>query len=601
MARSKSRRWVGIDGEGVGRKPHRYVLLACSENGEYIERKEGLRTTECLDYLIALGKRDVRLCGYYLSYDWTMILRDLPNKLLYKLLRPELRAKVDGGFDRVYWRGYQLHFLAHAMWVGREGGRSTVIWDLGRYYQGPFIEALKAWDIAPDVQDHIAKMKARRSQFTWRQRTAIRKYCLAECEALAQLAKCLERAHDEAGIKPRGWHGPGSTAGALLARHNIGEQRGVQPPEVTAAAAIAFFGGRAEIACSGRVAKPVYAYDITSAYPHHASNLPCLEHGRWVRSKSERVLERSTHALVYGEIDRIGADWGPLPVRQTNGTIVFPSGGASGFWWRDEWLAARQWPKSRLKFGYAYVLRSECNCKPFGFIPELFAERLRVGKNTGAGKILKLALNSLYGKLAQTVGSGQYSSRVWAGMITSGTRGQVLDLMRDHKRLDSVLMVATDGVFSTEERATGPVELGGWERADHATGITLVRPGIYWTGEGKLRARGMGRDTLDEARVLLQDALDSGEQRVALPPRTAFGGARLTVYALRSGGMRRSAHYGQWHSIPTRVSLAPGPKRRPNWDPHKLSGVESAPYGAKGSVAAGKLFEILEQLREHTR
>ncbi len=597
MARTKPRRWVGIDGEGIGRKPHRYTLLACSD-GDYIENRKGLSTEQCLEFLLGIGTRDVRLCGYYLSYDWTMILKDMPNRKLYKLLRPELRQREGGGFEWIKWNGYRLHFLAHAMWIKRRDSRSIVVWDLGRYYQGPFVEALKAWDIAPEVQAHIAAMKAKRSVFTWRQRNSIRKYCLAECEALAELAGCLENAHDEAGIKPRGWHGPGSTAGALLARHNISEMRGVQPPEVTAAASIAFFGGRAEIACSGKVSRPVYAYDITSAYPFHASSLPCLEHGRWTRSRSERVLENAAHALVYGEIDRIGADWGALPVRLSNGSIVFPSGGASGFWWRDEWLNARRWPNSRLRFQYAYVLRSECECKPFNFIPELFAERLRVGKNTGAGKIMKLALNSLYGKLAQSVGSGQYSSRVWAGMITSGTRAQVLDLMRDHKRMDSVLMVATDGVFSTEERETGPVQLGGWERTDHASGMTLVRPGIYWTGEGKLRARGVGRDALDEARTLLADALDSGADRVALPSRTAFGGARLTVYALRDGSMRRSPHYGQWHPIPTRVSLAPAPKRAPDWGLPKLSGVVSAPYGSKGSIQNGKLFEILEQLRE---
>lgn len=579
-------------------------MLACSD-GDYIERRTGLRTIECLRFLTKIGKRDGRLCGYYLGYDWTMVLRDLPNQALYALLRPELRARTKeegGGFHWITWKGYRLHFLAHAMWIARKGERATVVWDLGRYYQGPFVDALAAWKIAPEVQEHIRAMKGKRSTFKWSQRKQIREYCLAECRALAEMATQLEQAHIDADIIPRSWHGPGSTAGALLSRHGIAEKRGVHPPEVHKAAMIAYFGGRAEIACSGRIERPVFGYDITSAYPYHASRLPCLEHGRWTRVRSERKLEADgvVHALVCGSIERCKADWGPLPVRLQNGSIVYPRGGASGIWYREEWLAARSWQDTRLRFEKAYLLRSECECQPFAFLLDVFAERLRVGKDTGAGKILKLGPNSVYGKLAQTVGSGQYASRLWAGMITSGTRAQVLQQMAIHKRLDSVLMVATDGVFSTEPHDVGPVQLGGWERTDHAQGMTLVRPGIYWTGAGKLRARGLGRDSLDDARDKLADALDSGAQRVVLAPRTAFGGARLTVYSTSGGELRRSPHYGQWHSIPTRVSLAPAPKRTADWSPPLLRGVESTPYGTRGTAQQGRLFEILEQIRELT-
>lgn len=594
MARTKPRRWVGIDGEGIGRTPHRYVMLGSSE-GTMIERKGGLTTIECLDYLLGFATKDVRVCGYYLSYDWTMILRDLPDEKLYLLLRPDLRARPESegkGFDWIEWKGYRLHWLAHAMWISGGKGkkkRSLVVWDLGRYYQGPFVGALKDWGIAPEVQDRIAKMKDKRATFAWKDRKRIREYCLSECKALAELATCLERSHTEAGIHPRGWHGPGSTAGALLAREGISEKRGSHPPAVLHAAQIAYVGGRAEIACSGHIKRPVFGYDISSAYPYHASTLPCLQHSRWYRVKRERALETSTDAIVGGEIDRCAADWGPLPVRLRNGSIVFPRGGARGYWYRDEWLQARSWSKTRLRFDHAYVLRCECECQPFRFLVDVFAERIRVGKNTGAGRILKLAANSAYGKLAQNAGNGQYTSRIWAGMITSGCRAQVLALMNDHKRLDSVVMVATDGVFSTEERETGPIVLGGWERKDFPEGVTLVRPGIYWSG-GKLRARGLGRENLQTGRDALLHALDQGEERVTLSPRVAFGSAKSTITRARDGEFRRSKYYGAWHEIPTRVSLLPGPKRTADWSPPILKNVISAPFGVP------KLVDLMEEL-----
>ena len=596
--RTKARRWIGVDGEGVGRKPHRYILLACSD-GDYVVSRRGLSTVKCLDFLLQLGTRDARVCGYYLGYDWTMILRDLPDDDLYKLFRPELRACASGAFTRVEYKGFKIHWLAGAVWLS-DATRKVTIWDLGKYYQGPFLGALQDWKIRADVQGEIAEMKARRSQFTLRELPRIRRYCLNECEALAELADHLERAHLDADLKPRGWFGPGSTASVLLKRHDIHERRGITPPPMLGAVACAFFGGRAEISTAGYVDGPVYGYDISSAYPYHASQLPCLEHGQWEPvSKERKITGRNVvHALVRGHIRDAEGDWGPLPVRLPNATIVFPRAGASGWWWRDEWLAAREGWKG-LQFESAYVLRKECDCKPFEFIPAIFELRKQVGKDTGAGRILKLGMNSLYGKLAQTIGRAQYASRVWAGMITSGTRAQVLRLMVRHRDLSNVLMIATDGLFSTERHVVDKtIVLGGWERKEYPS-ITLVRPGIYWLGEDKLRARGLGRDNLTpQAKELLGNALARGDEMVMLSPRQRFGGAKLCIHANKAGDIRRSREYGQWHAIPTRESLSPAPKRLPDWSTHTLTDIDSAPYGTRSTRIQGELFEMLELLRD---
>lgn len=609
--RTTQRRWIGVDGEGVGRRPHRYVLLACSD-GDYVQDRRGLSTVDCLEFLLDLGTRDARVCGYYLSYDWTMILRDLDDRSLYALYRPELRARPGGTFARVLYtkrrHTYKIHWLAGAMWVA-DDRRKVTIWDLGKYYQGPFVGALKSWKIAPDVQAQIAEMKKRRSVFTWREMPRIRRYCLHECDALSTLAGELERAHHAAGIKPRGWYGPGSTASVLLKRHDIHERRGIIPPNLMDAVARAFFGGRAEISRTGTVEGPIHAYDISSAYPAQIVKLPCLEHGRWERVTRERALTGKgvAHALVHGHVRHAAGAWAPLPVRLpkrvskdlTKGAIVFPRSGASGWWWRDEWLAARDGWGDGLEFDHAYVLRRECDCQPFAFVPELFAQRLRVDKESGEGMVLKLALNSLYGKLAQTIGAAQYASRVWAGMITSGTRAQVLRMMLRHKRLDSVVMIATDGLFSTEPiEVEQTITLGGWEHKQYPS-ITLIRPGIYWLGDEKLRARGLGRENLDAAKVLLLDALAKGLPKIELARRTMFGGAKLKIRAHpESGKLTRSTDYGTWHTIPTRVRLTPGPKRDPDWQPPALVDVESAPYGTKTTDAIGAYYEFHEALRD---
>lgn len=601
--RTKSRRWIGVDGEGVGREPHRYVLLACSD-GDYVQDRRGLSTVDCLEFMLSLGTRDGRVCGYYLGYDWTMMLADLDDAAIYALYRPELRLRGNGAFARVEYKArgktYKLHWLAGAMWLADDRRRATV-WDLGKYYQGPFVKCLEDWKIRADVQKEIAAMKKRRSVFTWSEIKRIRQYCLNECAALADFATELEAAHIRADLKPRGWYGPGSTASVVLKRHDIQERRGITPPPMLEPVACAFFGGRAEISRNGTIDGPIHALDISSAYPHQISRLPCLEHGRWERVTRERAITGKgvAHALVHGHIRGTSGAWAPLPVRLPRGHIVFPRSGASGWWWRDEWLAARKGWKG-LEFDHAFVLRRECDCRPFAFVPDLFAHRLAVGKETGEGKVLKLALNSLYGKLAQNIGSAQYASRVWAGMITSGTRAQVLRLMMRHERLDNVVMIATDGLFSTERlEVEQEIVLGGWEHKEYDR-ITLVRPGIYWLGDEKIRARGLGRDSLGEAKVHLAAALAEGVQRVTLAPRTTFGGAKLNVRAHnQTGKLSRSPVYGQWHTIPTHVSLKPGPKRAADWQPPTLNDVESCPYGTPSTRAEGEFYDLLELFRDY--
>ena len=403
-----------------------------------------------------------------------------------------------------------------------------------------------------------------------------------------------------AGIKPRSWHGPGSTAGALLRSEGIAEKRGDRlPDEVHRASLQAFFGGRFEQARSGVVKGTIYGCDIASAYPYHAWRLPCLEHGVWKHTRSEKRIERAAHAIVRGHIVDARGPWAPLPVRLKNGNIVYPRSGASGWWYRDEWRAARRGWGDGIEFVEAWILVTRCKCRPFDFLRELFEQRKRMGKS-GRGKVVKLASNSVAGKLAQSVGDPQFSSRVWSGMLMSGTRAQLLDLMLRHKRLASVLAVATDGLYSTEKVDLPPSEcgeLGSWEREAHK-GIVLVRPGIYWTSDGIVRARGLGRKTLDEDRATVVRALARGADRVTLSPRVVFGAARQSVYVTPGGAIKRSPLYGQWSEIPSRLSLRPEPKRAADWRTVVLDDLESEPYRPHVSQGTARMLALLGQIRE---
>lgn len=598
--------WIGVDGEGIGALPHRYTLMCAataSHELAHVEDLGGLSTRACLDFLLSLPSG--RIAGYYLGYDWTMILRDLPDADIYSLLRPESRARPEsegGGFTRVRWRDYRLHFLAGMMQIEAVDSK-VVIWDLGKFFQASFLKALDRWGIAAPIAE-IEDMKSLRSTFKKSQSLRIKQYCYAECRALASLAATLESALDTADMAPTSWHGPGSVAASVLKRLDIGNRRGEAPEEVLHAADCAFFGGRFEQSSIGTF-DGVHGYDIASAYPYAMLALPCLEHGQWEHITSERDLPdpaaQNDAALIHYRLGDIGPQaWGPLPIRMRSGSILYPRSGSSGWIWDREWHSASAgWPGIQWS-GDAWVLRGNCDCQVFASCLDMYRLRVAIGKGA-KGLAIKLGLNSMYGKLAQSIGHPQYASQIWAGRILSDCRSRLLDLIAMHADRSHVIAVATDGLYTTEEIVLPPMPLdpdtlGSWEHTTPGR-VTFVRPGIYWAHDGStLRARGMGRRKLEEQRCAVLHGIADKASTVSLGTSTLFGGAKACIYRLPDGSFRRSTLYGEWHEVPARISLLPAPKREPDWSPPRVFGVESIPYHAAPTPPTGAVAQKLQEL-----
>jgi hypothetical protein len=105
-------------------------------------------------------------------------------------------------------------------------------------------------------------------------------------------------------------------------------------------------------------------------------------------------------------------------------------------------------------------------------------------KKDARGQVVKLGINSVYGKFAQSVGKmgmpPRFVSWFFAAAITAGTQRKVVEAALTNP--DAIVMFATDGVYSTQPLDVHVPEkktLGGWEHTAAESGGVFVQSGIY--------------------------------------------------------------------------------------------------------------------------
>lgn len=651
--------FVGVDGEGqnVGpvlpdgtrAGPHHYTYIAAVDEhgelrGDLSAKALGvtyLSTQRVLDWMLGLGVP--RIFGYSAGYDLTKILADIPAEIRWRLVRPDKREyemETSSGKTRTqhraeFWFGFKLNYMKRRFSVQRAErvvvelpgkgrkkprkkkvwkgvGPTLVFWDVFGFFQARFTLTLEDWKML-EKRD-LAKMDAMkqdRGGDGWQDTEEVRDYCRTECHALARLCRKLVESGEAVGLTITQFYGAGSVAGALMKKLEVKKYMAVPPPEMHRAMMCGFVGGRFEFSAVGPIAGPVITDDISSAYPYQLTFLPCLACGKWEHVRADgpggkkelaRRIAKARLALVHARVHRTHQDaWGVFPWRAPNGTIVWPLKNAGTWIWKEEYEAGAR--LADVAPSEAWVYETACDHKPFEKLPELYVERIRIGKE-GPGILLKLAMNSCYGRCAQSLGSNPpYQNWVFAGMITSGTRAQLLRSLEHVREPWDVLGFATDAVFSKvpldlpTPKDTGTAvchdpdgkevrkPLGGWERKIHKRGMFLMRPGVYFPLEPTekdlesklIKARGMsGRVLLKNAEKILAHWKKYGTtEPVTVEGLRRFVGLASGVTKYGDRPAVESESYGEWVDYPTDVSLAPRPKR------FGVASAASSPGGAQ--------------------
>lgn len=516
--------FTAVDGEGVTDPvtgEHAYVMLTVGTRTLVRADRGRLTFLDVFRFLWEHFEENPQnvYVGFYLGYDFTQWLRTLPEPVARDLITDEgikrRKRKLADGTNLppspVRIGPWEIDTLGSKRLKLRKRGdtRWMYINDVGPFFQSSFLTAIdpKSWP-TPIVSDEeyriIVEGKEERSTAVLDERMEL--YNKTENIALERLMGKLNAGLTAAGIRldRDAWYGPGQAAQFKLnAMHAPTRQEleDATPSEILEAAQRTYYGGWFEIFAHGHVPGMSYEYDINSAYPWAISRLPDFRFGRWYPCRDLRAggLDSDMRAptLLLVTARGTNSNCGALPYRDRNGRIFRPREVKGWYWAHEIEAAIRAGVISTVDIHDGWRFEpDDVDAHPFAWVADAYLERLNIGKNTPQGKAIKLWLNSLYGKMAQSIGSPRYASALHASLITSECRRMILDAIATHpRRTDALLMVATDGVYFDSPNPSldcSADRLGAWDETVRKN-LTLLMPGVYWDDDTRERlARNAG-------------------------------------------------------------------------------------------------------------
>ena len=292
----------------------------------------------------------------------------------------------------------------------------------------------------------------------------------------------------------------------------------------------AYHGGIFSTEKRGYFDKPLYSYDINSAYPFQMDKLPHWANGVFLHvEKPDEIDTRYGWFLCefncpyisypdfshpyeveycYDEIDPTHCE----TILMNPKRVVYPTGK------RRQWVTKIEYEwmlengfEPEMRGGVVWQQEKEEYENPFAWIKEVYYAR-RALKEEDSEDIrqwaLKIAMNGAYGKTAQKKkGRGTLTNFFYSSYITAGTRVQIYEAIYDEAKFEfdklktllysnpNVIEIATDSIL-LDKPLNLPIShvLGEWSFARYEEAL-LIGSGIrqQWSADGSFvtHARGL--------------------------------------------------------------------------------------------------------------
>lgn len=406
------------------------------------------------------------------------------------------------------------------------------IHDTGTAFVGSLLEVIEHW--APELTEAQYAIiewgkQARKGGFLHGDSQHISEYSEAECIAHARCVRKLidtVRTATNIIIKPNKLFGSGSIASAAFKYHGLQTRKethsDVEPfcgLTLDDISRLCYFGGLIEAPVLGWMDGPIDESDLNSAYPSQAIKLPCMrdDHGQWIRNDS--ITSHSDIQTDGNTVGYVRCTWAvdtkstpPFVVRTTSGLVRQPLS-AIGIWvTMPEYLTAYERFGDDIVADAAIWWKCTCDCgNPLAWLKDFYLSRLGIKDAMSSvprgtpewnllnvqQAIIKLIINSVYGKLAQQRPIlGRYTNLHYAGYITGATRATVrTESWAQEDRGGTIVYTHTDSVLAHGgSPIDGGTALGAWALEKSMPSMLIVQPGLAIGIEGgKIATRGCGK------------------------------------------------------------------------------------------------------------
>jgi len=281
-----------------------------------------------------------------------------------------------------------------------------------------------------------------------------------------------------------------------------------------------YYGGRFELLKRGYFPK-VYTYDIKSAYPAQIANLIDFTKGKWEITHNKNPTSDAYEGFYQVKINCQESYFSPI-VKKEHELSLYPNGRFEQYLCKSEIDFIKENFENieiTIKTGYEFFEKDLIY--PYKKEVEYLYRWKETEQDEDIKYVVKIILNSLYGKTIQVVGfsdkknvrTGKLFNPIYASLITAKTRIKLLELAC--QKPESIIMFSTDGVHSDKPLKVGSKpNLGDFATDFSGEGVYLMSD-VYnlWNDKktkNKLRGFSLAMEKdIDSDGILLKDILEN--------------------------------------------------------------------------------------------
>lgn len=296
-------------------------------------------------------------------------------------------------YRTVIYEGLEFTYIPKKFLQIKKGNKVVTIFELYQFYNTTLDNAGKKFLGIEKIKiKNTFDIKNLKKHFKGKDKQKIINYCLQDCKITLDLTLKLDTMFiNYLGLNVNKYYSCGFLAKKYATKRGINISS-IQDDKINDFVKKSYFGGRIEFIQKGYF-KNCYQYDINSAYPHQIANLFQIVDLQF----NPKINPYCKYFFVDCEIDLPENILNPIPFRTDKNLLIYPSGKFNTVLDCFTFNEVKPYIK---KINNVLNIYTTDNKPFFEMVTTLYNKRLKT-KNADENYIIKIILNSLYGKFAQ--------------------------------------------------------------------------------------------------------------------------------------------------------------------------------------------------------